>query len=159
MELPHVGFDLGGHAERPCEDVTLRVDRRLGLGHLALAHRAPRPGCGRRSPGRSGLGEHVGPGVADVGQGQHVLPSSPPTRATAVSVVPMPRRSSSATLSRQTAVLASAKAARRPVGGRGALEGLLQRLHRDAGGHLAPHVTPMPSATANKLAARVACPG
>ena len=72
MELPHVRLDLGGDAQGPGEDVALRVDGRLGLGHLALAHPLLGQAVVVGDLDHLPVGEHVGPGVAHVGQGQDV---------------------------------------------------------------------------------------
>ena len=142
IELPHVGLHLGGHAEGAGEDVALRVDGRLRLGHLAVAHPLLGQAVVVGDLDQLALGEDVGPRVADVGQGQHVAGRRRrPTSAIAVSVVPMPRRSALAWLSCHTAALASEKASRSPSDRGCALEGLLERLDRDPRRHLAADVT------------------
>ncbi len=74
LELPHVGVHLGGDPERPGQDVPLRVDRGLLLGHLALAHPLFGQAVIVGDLGQAAAGEHVGPRVPHVGQGQHVVP-------------------------------------------------------------------------------------
>ena len=68
VELPQVDVDLGADTERPGEDVAVRVDLGLGLGHLAVAH----PLLGQAVVGGDladlAARHEVGPRVADVGQ-------------------------------------------------------------------------------------------
>ena len=81
VQLPQVDVHLGADAERPGQDVAVRVHLGLGLGHLAVAD----PLLGQAVVGRDladlAARHEVGAGVADVGQAHDVAAVGPDGQA------------------------------------------------------------------------------
>ncbi len=141
VELPHVRLDLGGHAEGPGEDVALGVDGRLGLGHLAMAHPLLGQAVVVGHLDHLPVGEHVGPGVAHVGQGQHVLAVSPSDQGDRSERGSHPPEILvGQALAPDSSVRLGEGLAQTGRAG-GALEGLLEGLDRHPRRHLSPDMT------------------
>ena len=140
LQLPHVGLDLGGHAEGAGEDVALGMDGRLLLGHLAVAHALLGQAVVVGDLGELAAGEDVGPGVTDVGQRQHVPALGPAHQRHGGE-----RRPHAAEVGVGLALVPDRGVGLReglaqPLDRRRPLEGLLERLDGDPRRHLAADV-------------------
>ena len=140
LQLPHVGLHLGGDPEGAGQDVPLGVDGGLRLGHLAVAHPLLGQAVVVGHLDHLPLGEHVRPRVADVGQRQHVV---------AVGTADQRHRGQGGAHAPQVQVRLAllpnggvrlGEGVTQSVGGRLALEGLLERLDRHTCRHLAADV-------------------
>ncbi len=140
-ELPHVGLDLGGNAEGAGEDMALGVDGCLLLCHFAVAHPLLGQAVVVSDLRQLAPGEDVGPGVADVGQGQHVLAPGtahqrhggercPHAAEVRVGLALLPDRG-----------VGLHEGLAQPLDARCPLERLVERLHGDPRRHLTADVT------------------
>ena len=160
LQLPHVGLDLGGHAEGAGEDVALGVDGRLGLGHLAVAHALLGQAVVGRDLDEPAVRVDVGPRVTHVGQGQDVM-----AVVAADERHRRQRRAHAAQVGVDLALVPDrgvrlGERRPQPRDRRGPLEGLVERLDGDPRRHLAADVAAHAVGHGVEVrAARAACPG
>ena len=81
---------VGGHPERPGQDVPLGVDGGLLFGHFAVPHPLLGQAVIVGDLNQPAVGEHVGRESPTLARANDVLAPGSPTSAAAVSVVPMP---------------------------------------------------------------------